>query len=52
MAPYEVLYGRPCRSLVCWIKVGERSYSGLNSIRDTSEKVVLIQKYLLTTHSR
>ena len=23
MAPYEALYGRPCRSLVCWTKVGE-----------------------------
>ena len=24
MAPYEALYGRPWRSLVCWTEVGER----------------------------
>ena len=47
MAPYEALYGRPCRSLICWIEVGERSTKGLNLIRDTSKKVELIQKGLL-----
>ena len=30
MAPYEALYGRPCRSSVCWTKVGERPTKGLN----------------------
>ena len=25
MAPYEALYGRPCRSLVCWTEVEERT---------------------------
>ncbi|TYK22548.1 retrotransposon protein, putative, Ty3-gypsy subclass [Cucumis melo var. makuwa] len=24
MAPYEALYGRPCRTLVCWNEVGEQ----------------------------
>ena len=24
MAPYEGLYGRPCRSPICWTEVGER----------------------------
>ena len=42
MAPYEALYGRPCRSLVCWTKVGEKSAIGLNLVKDTSEKVDLI----------
>ncbi|KAL6317038.1 hypothetical protein AAG906_026820 [Vitis piasezkii] len=23
MVPYEALYGRPCRSLLCWIELGE-----------------------------
>ena len=27
MAPYEALYGRPCRSPLCWIEVGERAPS-------------------------
>ena len=52
MAPYEALYGRPCRSLICWTKVGERSITGPDLIRDTSEKVGLIRKSLLTAQSR
>ena len=52
MTPYEALYERPCRSLICLTEVGERSIIGLNLIRDTSEKVDLIQKRLLTTQSR
>ena len=38
MTPYEALYGRPGRSSVCWMKVGERPSTGLDLIRDTSEK--------------
>ena len=26
MAPYEALYGRPCRSSICWTEVGESTY--------------------------
>ena len=47
MAPYEALYGRPCRSSICWTEVGERSITGLDLIRDTSEKVGFIRKRLL-----
>ena len=43
MAPCEALYGRPCRSSLCWTEVGERSITGLDLIRDTSEKVSLIR---------
>ena len=52
MAPYEALYGRPCRSPIGWTEVGERSITGPNLIRDTSEKVDLIRKLLLTAQSR
>ena len=52
MTPYEALYGKPCRSSVCSTKVGERSTTGLELIRDTSEKVDLIWKRLLTAQSR
>ena len=51
MAPYEALYGRPCRSPICWTEVGEISIIGLDLIRDTSEKVSLIRQRLLTTQS-
>ena len=52
MAPYEALYGRPCRSPLCWTEVGESSITGPDLIRDTSEKVSLIQQRLLTAQSR
>ena len=52
MAPYEALYGRPCRPLLCWTEVGESSITGPDLIRDTSEKVSLIRQRLLTTQSR
>ena len=51
MAPYEALYGRPCQSLVCWTKVGERTSTSQDFVRDTSEKVELIRKHLLTAQS-
>ena len=47
MAPYEALYGRPCRSPICWTEVGESSITGPDLIRDTSEKVGMIRKRLL-----
>ena len=28
MAPYEALYGRKCRTPLCWDEVGERKFSG------------------------
>ena len=52
MAPYVALYGRPCRSPVCWTEVGKRPTMGPNLVRDTSEKVDLIRNRLLIAHSR
>ena len=52
MVPYEALYRRPCRSPICWIEVGESSITGPDLIRDTLEKVGLIQKCLLMAQSR
>ena len=50
--PYEALYGRPCRSPICWTEVRESSITGPDLIRDTSKKVGLIHQCLLTTQSR
>ena len=52
MAPYKALYERPCRSLICWTKVGEHSITGPDLIRNTSKKVDFIRKRLLTAQSR
>ncbi|GKD71872.1 putative reverse transcriptase domain-containing protein [Tanacetum coccineum] len=51
-APYEALYGRKCRSLVCWSKVGDSQLTGPDLIRDTTEKIVQIKNRLLAAHSR
>ena len=51
MAPYEALYGRPCRLPLCWIEVEESSITGPNLIRDTSEKVRWIRQCLLMAQS-
>ena len=51
MAPYEALYGRPCKSSICWTEVEESSITGLDMIRDTFEKVSLIRQRLLTAQS-
>ena len=52
MAPYEALYGRPCRSPLCWTEVGKCSINGPDLIRDTSEKVSLIRQRLLMAQRR
>ncbi|CAA7045222.1 unnamed protein product [Microthlaspi erraticum] len=41
MAPFEALYGRPCRTPLCWTQVGERSMYGATYVQETTEKVVL-----------
>ena len=51
MAPYEALYGRLCRSPICWTELGKSSITGPDLIRDTSEKVSLIRQRLLTAQS-
>ena len=40
--PYEALYGRKCRSPLCW-EVGERQLTGPELVQITSEKVPIIQ---------
>ncbi|GJX91291.1 reverse transcriptase domain-containing protein [Tanacetum coccineum] len=43
-APYEALYGRKCRSLVCWAEVGEAQLAGPELIQETTKKIVLIKQ--------
>ncbi|GJV51988.1 putative reverse transcriptase domain-containing protein [Tanacetum coccineum] len=50
-APYEALYGRKCRSPVCWSEVGDSQVTGPELIRDMIEKIIQIKKSLLTARS-
>ena len=52
MAPYEALYGRKCRSPLCWDGIGERELTGPKIIQDVVEKVSLIKQRLETAASR
>nr|GEV63145.1 putative reverse transcriptase domain-containing protein [Tanacetum cinerariifolium] len=38
--PFEALYGRKCRSPICWTEVGEAQILGLELIQETTEKIV------------
>ena len=51
MAPYEALYGRKCKSPLCW-EVGERQLTGPELVQITSEKFPIIQQKLKTAFSR
>ncbi|GJY92089.1 putative reverse transcriptase domain-containing protein [Tanacetum coccineum] len=42
-APFEALYGRKCRSPVCWTEVGEAQILGPELIQETTEKIIQIQ---------
>jgi hypothetical protein len=52
MAPYEVLYGRKCRSPICWEEVGERKLLGPELVQMTTEKIKLIHERLRIARSR
>ena len=52
MAPFEVLYGRKCRTPMCWDKVGERRLVGPELVRVTSEKVKVVRDILKTARYR
>ncbi|GKC73302.1 putative reverse transcriptase domain-containing protein [Tanacetum coccineum] len=51
-APYEALYGRKCRSPVCWSEVGDSQLTCPELIRKMTEKIVQIKNHLLTSRSR
>jgi len=52
MAKYEALYGRKCRSPVCWDNIGERKLLGPDLILQTLEKVAKIKKHMKTAQDR
>ena len=52
MAPYEALYGRQCKTPVCWTELGENRVIGLDIVKDTKEKVKIIQQRLQIASDR
>ncbi|KAL4352703.1 hypothetical protein GQ457_06G013270 [Hibiscus cannabinus] len=52
MAPYEALYGRRCRTPVCWAKAGQKLLPLPDILKGTTEKVKLICERLKATSDR
>ncbi|GKA18403.1 putative reverse transcriptase domain-containing protein [Tanacetum coccineum] len=51
-APYEALYGRKCRSPMCWAEVGEAQLTSPELIQETTEKIILIKQRMQAAQDR
>ncbi|KAD3640135.1 hypothetical protein E3N88_29358 [Mikania micrantha] len=51
-APFEALYGRKCRSPVCWVEVGESQFTGPELIQKTTDKIVVIRDLIKAAQDR
>nr|GFA57919.1 hypothetical protein [Tanacetum cinerariifolium] len=49
-APFEALYGRKCRSPICWAEVRDRQLTGPEIIHETTEKIVQIKSRTVSYH--
>ncbi|CAN6727007.1 unnamed protein product [Malus baccata var. baccata] len=46
MAPFEALYGKSCRTPLCWSEVGERVLVGPEIVEETTQNVQVIKSNL------
>ncbi|GJU10864.1 putative reverse transcriptase domain-containing protein [Tanacetum coccineum] len=51
-APFEALYGRKCRSPICWAEVGDAQLTGPEIVRETTEKIIQIKHCLQASRNR
>nr|GFC16711.1 putative reverse transcriptase domain-containing protein [Tanacetum cinerariifolium] len=51
-ALFEALYGRKCRSPVCWAEVGDAQLTGPEIIHETTEKIVQIKSRIQAARDR
>ena len=52
MAPYEALYGRKCRTPLCWTELSEKKVIGFDLIQETEENVKMIRERLKIANDR
>lgn len=52
MTPFEALYGRPSRSLLCWMEFGETALLGPDLVQQTTETIKVITQKSETAQSR
>ncbi|GJW49488.1 putative reverse transcriptase domain-containing protein [Tanacetum coccineum] len=51
-APFEALYGRKCRSPICWAEVRDSQLTGTKIIHETTEKIVQIKSRIQAAQDR
>ncbi|GJX22474.1 putative reverse transcriptase domain-containing protein [Tanacetum coccineum] len=51
-APFEALYGRKCRSPVCWAEVGDAQLTSPSIIHETTKKIVQIKSRIQAARDR
>nr|GEV34456.1 putative reverse transcriptase domain-containing protein [Tanacetum cinerariifolium] len=51
-APFEALYGKKCRSPVCWNEIGEFHLTGPEIVQETTEKIIQIKQRMQAAHDR
>ena len=52
MLPYEALYGRKCKTPLCWTKLSDKKIIGPDLIQETEEKVKMIRERLKVATDR
>ncbi|KAL0373523.1 UNVERIFIED_CONTAM: Transposon Tf2-11 polyprotein [Sesamum radiatum] len=52
MAPYEALYGRKCRSPICWDIEGLRQLEGPELVQETVDKIQTVKQCLRAAQDR
>jgi len=52
MAPFEALYGRKCRTPLCWSELDEALTLGPELIQETTEMIRKIQEHIKAAQSR
>nr|GFB78436.1 putative reverse transcriptase domain, ribonuclease H-like domain, aspartic peptidase domain protein [Tanacetum cinerariifolium] len=51
-APFESLYGRKCRSPMCWAEVGQVQLTGLELVQETMKRIIQIKQRIQIAHDR
>ncbi|GJT69012.1 putative reverse transcriptase domain-containing protein [Tanacetum coccineum] len=51
-APFEALYGRKCRSPVCWAEVGQVQLTSPEIVQETTEKIIQIKQRMQVARDR
>ena len=52
MPPYEMLYGRRCRTPTCWLEAGEKLFAGPEIVKITNEKLNVAREKLKAARDR